>query len=64
MTNLKEELCGAPHLDMLFLTQENKIKDIELAWNEKNSAKKSPTFEPYLMNISTKRNGIELKILS
>ena len=37
MANLKKELCGVPHLDMLFLTKTKKVKDIALAWNEKNS---------------------------
>ena len=39
VTNLKKELCGAPHLDMLFLTKK-KIKAVVLTWNEKSSPRK------------------------
>ena len=54
---LKKELCGDPNVDMLFQTK-NELKIFDLGgmrkmWQEKG---------PYLMNISSKRSDIELKI--
>ena len=57
---LKKGLCGDPNLDMLFCTKkELKIFDFG---GMRKSGKKRAIFGPHLMNISLKRNDIELKI--
>ena len=42
--NLKEELCGAPHLDMPFRTK-RKLNILNVAWNEKNLTEDQKTDE-------------------
>ena len=58
VTNLKKGLCGDPNLDMLFCTKKE-LKTVDLGGMRKICQEKGP----HLMNISSKRSDIELKIL-
>ena len=59
---LKKGLCGDPNLDMLFCAKKE-LKIFDLGGMRK-ICKKRAIFGPHLMNISSKRSDIELKILS